>query len=318
MGLLSSGMAIGGAMSGAGRGIEDVAKAQQVRMHDEAMIRLKEDFESKTQQAGIEAQKSLQKSSIEAQAGLQKSGQTFEAGQQQKSLTATSAYHGAALAQQAALEGSKEASATERTKLTVGGKQDVALIKAASAGGGKGAGQPFTMTKVPKGYVMKQEKGTDGKMHDTNEPDFMQPITDLAIQDKRSGAVYAPQGNRIYEWDNEKRGPAIDPKSTNNVVSADEVQAMNKDPYGIIPAGNKGAGSTKADFFMAQHRFWPASFMSAVQRAQQQGAKPTSLQLTGGRNVQVQPGSAQTADTPEIDAPESSGPVTSNIAETQQ
>lgn len=254
-------LAVAGGVGGAGQGVADVARQDLMKAREEALIRLKENFESERQQTGIEAQKGMQQAQFGEEEKLTS-----------QKLTAASKAHGATLAQEKELAGEKLKSEEKRTETTGKYRLAAAQVRAEASKSGKGNEAIWQLHNINVG----QPLGPDGKPNLTAAP-----IQKAVLFNKQSSAVYAPVGGRLYRWDAEKNAPVIDPKTTNRAVDPGELQDLLQDPTGTIPQGFKNSGMSKADAFERAHGFLPAEFPQALQRAQQssQGGAHASMSL---------------------------------------
>lgn len=253
-------LALAGGVGGAGAGVADVARQDIMKAREEALIRLRESYESERQQTGIAAQK-----------GLQKSGQEFEAGQTEKKLGAAARAHGATLAQEKELAAAKLKSEEKRTETTGKYRLAAAEVRANATKSGKGNTPIWELHNINVG----QPLGPDGKPNLTAAP-----VQKAVLFNRSSGSLYAPVGGRLYRWDSDKNAPVIDPKTTNRAVDPGELQDLLSDPTGTIPEGFKNSGMSKADAFERAHGFLPSEFTQALQRAQQSSQNSSSASFS--------------------------------------
>jgi hypothetical protein len=266
--------AVGGGIEGLGKGMNEVGTEQIQAQRQQAIERMKQNFEQEQQQRGFTEQEKLQGKTQEFEKGQKEreyqvgmmsasAGRQFEAGQQTEKLH----------------------SEEQRTHETAQSRENAALIRAAGAAGNRGAakaGGEWKAQPVNAGPATKPD-GT---------PDYGAPPHQvMGLVNSRTGAIYNPQGNRLYAWDNDKMQSLRDPKSTNNSVKPGEVEDLLRDPLGTIPDG-PNQGLRKSDVFEQAHGYLPKPFIDAATRASQppQGAGGNPVKLLGGQTVNVPSG----------------------------
>ena len=262
--------AVGGGLAGLGAGMNEVGTEQVQAQRQQAIERMKQNFEQEQQQRGFTEEEKLQSQT-----------QEFEKGQKEREYQVGMAAAGAGRQFESQQQTQKLTSEEKRTHETAESRVNAALVRAAAAhgnAGGKG-GAEWKAQPINAGPATTP----DGK------PDYAAPPHQvMGLANTRTGAVYNPQGNRLYRWDNDKMQNVRDPKSTNNSLKPGEVEDLLRDPLGTVPNG-PNQGLRKADVFEQAHGFLPAPYMDAAQKASQsqQGPGGNPVQLLGGQTVNV-------------------------------
>jgi hypothetical protein len=274
----SMGYLLGGALAGAGQGLQKVGEQAE----KEQLVQKESDLATKREETIARLKDQFEKQNIQNQQEFQlrgaAAGREFEMGKEEREHTFQ---HGENV--------SKQETELQGRRISGDARVDAAAIGAYSRSSKStpDKNNVWTSKAINAGPAMKDD-GT-GKM----VPDYAAPPrTVLGLV--KGGRAYNPQGDRLYAWDNDKMQNLRDPKSTNRAVAPGEVEDLLRDPLGKVPDG-KNAGLQKSDVFEAAHGYLPTSFTDAALRAQSaQGGGNSSTssgyKLPSGRQFNPPPG----------------------------
>jgi|GEM_PF-3074300 len=272
--------AAGGALEGGGKGIADAASQNLKEMMEEKLMNLKEGYENQRQQAEFGQQTALAGRREEFERGMKE--REFEVGRQ--SAEATRGFE--KWKEEQNVDAKKYASDS-----SYAARVDSAYLRGAmserAAANKPGSGD---WVKAPVNIAAMKMNPETHQM----EPDLTAPPSQKqGMANKRTGRVYAPQGEKYVPWDNEKYGPSPSKGTAKAPPTSAEIADLVKDPDGVIPPdpknpNNPNVGLRKADVFEAVHGFLPAPYFNAVNRGQGGGSaasmsKTESLQMPSGR-----------------------------------
>jgi hypothetical protein len=255
--------AAGGALAGAGQGLAEVGKMSMEQQRMEAMMRMKEDYDSQSQQKGFEQQNKQQQAGF----GETEKMHGIEHGEAVEAATATRKFE----------EGKQEKEIASKEGIAKG--HDTARVDAAAISGysrsqsknGAGGIKPFQYQKLST-----TPKGADGKPI----PGALPEQTGVQF-DPNTNIAWVQHGDKFLRAD-EHGSPVRDPKTLNRVpATPGEISALNANPYAKVPSGYKNGGMTYMEAFEAEHGYVPASVQATVHQLAQQSAQQNQSQQNG-------------------------------------
>jgi hypothetical protein len=284
--MASIGYLLGGAMAGAGQGLQTIGATAEKEQSIEK--------EHNWQQAHDETMERLRAAEQEK---LQASGQTFEKGQTETKLKAAAAAAGATREFEQGENVKQRAAAQKRTETSANARVDAAAVQASSrssVASGKGikALVPRNVNIMPTGPDGKPIPGALPEQH-------------ILTYDPNTGIHWVQTGNRFYRADSSGKA-VVDPKSTNNKgASPGENQALLANPYARVPAGYANAGMTYAEAYEQEHGFLPGEFLGTVNKLaqRQSSSQSSSVRLPSGRIYNPPAGGGQGGEGPDAGGP---------------
>lgn len=245
-------LAAAGAVKGVGEGITEAGQQQaktdlETKMNDlaqkreEAITRLQGSQEAARQQTGIEAQNKNVQQEIAGRAGVAAAGRAAAETQL----------------------GEKLKSEEKRTERTATSRENVARIRATTAGAGKTPPKEWTPRSVTlQGSLGKDETGKT----------VMVPGRQMSIMAHRDGSQWVQVGDKLLPYDASKPEGYTIPGGGTDLAGlrrapAQEIQKLLQNPLGTTPSG-----MPVKDSFVQRNGYLPSSYMQVAQAARDKAA----------------------------------------------